>query len=55
MELADEEFFKIEESGPHKIVPVESHSDMPTFTKVTEDTFENVFDNSRKSILSVRD
>lgn len=55
MELADEEFFKIEESGPHKIVPVESHSDMPTFTKVTEDTFENVFDNSRRSILSVRD
>lgn len=55
MQLADEEFFKIEETGPHKIVDVESMSDMPVHTKVTEDTFENVFDNSRRSILSVRD
>ena len=55
MQLADDEFFKIEETGPHKIVAVESLSDMPVCTKATTDTFENIFDNSRTSILSVRD
>lgn len=55
MDLADDEFFKIEETGPHKLSVVESHSDTPTFTKVTDDQFEKIFDNSRKSILSVHD
>lgn len=55
LSMVDDEFFRVKETGPHKIVPVESHSDMPTFTKVTEDTFENVFDNCRKYILSVHD
>lgn len=55
LSLVDDEFFKVKETGPHKIVPVESLSDTPTFTKVTEDEFNNIFDNCRKSILSVHD
>lgn len=55
MTLADGDFFKVEESGPHKLTEVQSNSDMPLFTKVTDDTFEGLFDNSRKSILAVHD
>ena len=54
-ELCDDEFFKVEESGPHKLSDLHSLSDTPTFTKYTEDIFEGLMDNSRKSILAVRD
>ena len=55
-DLADDEFIKIKETGPHKLVKVPSgDSDRDTFTKVTEDTFENIFNNKWTSILAVHD
>lgn len=55
-DLVDDEYLEIRETGPHKIVPVESKDpDRSTFTKVTEDTFENIYNNSWKSILAVHD
>ena len=55
MGLVDDEFFKVEESGPHKLCEVESLTDTPTFTKCTYDTFEGLLNNSRTSLLSVHD
>lgn len=55
-DLVDDEFLTIKETGPHKIVPVESgDSDRSTFTRMTEDTFENIYNNSWRSILAVHD
>jgi len=53
MSLADDEFFFVKETGPHKLVSVESHTGIAP--RCTEDTFENLFDNSWKSILAVHD
>lgn len=55
MNLVDDEFFKVKESGPHKLYEVESLSDTPTFTKCTYDTFDGLLNNSRTSILAVHD
>lgn len=55
-DLVDGEFVLMKETGPHKLKKVPSgdeHRD--TFTKVTEDTFENIFDNKWTSILAVHD
>ena len=49
-DLVDGEFILLKETGPHKLVKVESgdpHRD--TFTKKTEDTLENIFDNKWRS------
>lgn len=54
-DLVDDEFLKIKETGPHKLVDVESKDDDPTFTKVTEDTFENILNNVGSSILAIHD
>jgi hypothetical protein len=54
-DFGDDEFFKVIEVGPLKLEKVESNSEIPTFTKRTVDTLENVFDNSPKSILAVHD
>lgn len=54
-DLVDGEFIVMRETF-HKLVPVESGDpDRPTFTKVTEDTFENLYDNHWGSILAVHD
>lgn len=55
-DLADGEFIIIKETGPHKLTKVESNdSGVDTFTKVTEDTFENIYGNKWTSILAVHD
>lgn len=54
-EFGDDEFFKVIEVGPLELEKVESKSEIPTFTKRTVDTLENVFDNNPKSILAVHD
>lgn len=53
MSLADDEFFFVKETGPHKLVQTQSHTSIAP--KCTEDTFENLFDNSWRSILAVHD
>ena len=55
MSLVDDEFFKLKESGPHKLSEVASLTDTPNFTKRTDDTFEDLLDNSRTSLLAVHD
>ena len=46
----------MKETGPHKLQKVPSgDKQRDTFTKVTEDTFENIFDNKWTSILAVHD
>ena len=55
-DLVDNEFIKMKETGPHKLVKVPSgDSNRDTFTKVTEDVFENIFNNKWTSILAVHD
>lgn len=55
MSLADNEFFTIKETY-HELEDVEAKSDgIPSMTKRTKDTLENIFDNSWKSILAVHD
>lgn len=55
-DLVDGEYILLKETGPHKLVPVESKDPHKnTFTKVTEDTFENIFDNRWTSILAIHD
>ena len=54
-EWDDGEFFKIVEVGPLKLKEVESGDEIPTFTRVTEEALENVFDNNYRSILAVHD
>ena len=55
-DLVDNEFIKMKETGPHKLVKVPSGDpDRDTFTKVTEDTFENIYCNKWTSILAVHD
>lgn len=55
-DLVDGEYILLKETGPHKLVSVESKDPHKnTFTKVTEDTFENIFDNRWTSILAIHD
>lgn len=54
-DLIDDEFLKIKETGPHKLIDVESNDEDPTFTKVTEDTFEHILNNAESSILAIHD
>lgn len=55
-DLIDDEVITIKETGPHLIEPVESGDpDRSTFTRKTVDTFENIYNNSWKSILAVHD
>lgn len=55
-DLVDGEFVLLKETGPHKLKEVPSgDSNRNTFTKVTEDTFENIFANKWTSILAVHD
>ena len=54
-DIADNEFIKIVETGPHKLEEVESPDGQPLYTKVTEDALENVLNNSGSSILAVHD
>lgn len=55
-DLIDGEFIVVKETGPHKLIKVESGDpDRNTFTKVTEDTFDNIYGNRWTSILAVHD
>lgn len=54
-DVVDDETLKIIETGPHELIDVESNDENPTFTKVTEDTFEHILDNAPSSILAVHD
>ena len=55
-DLIDGEFIVVKETGPHKLIKVESGDpDRNTFTKVTEDTFDNIYCNRWTSILAVHD
>lgn len=54
-ELNDDEFIKKIEVGPLKLEKVESKSEVPTYTKRTVDTLQDVLDNDEKSILAVHD
>ena len=55
-DLVDGEFILMKETGPHKLEDVPSGDPgRPTFTKRTEDTFENIYSNKWTSILAVHD
>lgn len=53
--LADNEFIKKVEIGPLELEKVESHTEIPTFTKRTIDVIPNVMDNAEGSILAIHD
>lgn len=53
--VVDDEVLKIKETGPHKLVDVESDDENPTFTKVTEDTFEHLLNDAQSSVLAIHD
>lgn len=56
IDLVDGEFILMKETGPHKLEEVPSGDpNRPTFTKRTEDTFENIYSNKWTSILAVHD
>ena len=54
-DLSDDEFVKKIEIGPLELEPVESKSEMPTFTRRTVDKIQDVLDNNPDSILAVHD
>jgi len=54
LSLVDDEFFYIKETE-HKLVPLEEKDGIYNYTRRTEDTFEDLFDDSWKSILAVHD
>lgn len=55
-DLVDGEFIIMKETGPHKLKKVESKDKCrDSFTKVTEDTFDNIFGNKWTSILAIHD
>lgn len=54
-DLGDNEFIHKIESGPLKLKPVEIDSDIPTFTKVTEEPLVDVLNNDESSILAIHD
>lgn len=53
--MVDDEFFKLRETGPHHISPIEELDEIPSFTKCTDDTFEGILNNNRMFVLSVHD
>ena len=53
--LADNEFIKRVEIGPLELEKVESHTEIPTFTKRTIDVIPDVMDNAEGSILAIHD
>lgn len=54
-DLIDNEFIKRVEVGPLELEPVESKSDIPTFTKRTIDILPDVMDNDWNNILAIHD
>lgn len=54
-DLVDDEFIKQIESGPLELEDVESHSNIPVFTKRIKEPLKDVLDNNEKSILAVHD
>lgn len=55
-DLIDGEYILLKETGPHELEDVPSgDKNRNTFTKVTKDTFENIFCNRWTSILAVHD
>lgn len=55
-DMVDDEFFKLKETGPHKLTAVNSRdTDRDSYTKRTEDAFEDIVDNAPSSILAVHD
>lgn len=54
-ELIDNEYIREIETGPMELEEVESGDDIPTFTKRTKETLENVLDNNGNNILAVHD
>lgn len=54
LSLVDDEFFYIKETE-HKLVPLEEKDGIYNYTRRTEDTFEDLFDDSWKSILAIHD
>lgn len=55
MDLIDDEFIKEVEVGPLELEEVESKSEVPTFTKRTINTLEDVLNNDKRSILAIHD
>jgi len=53
--MGDDEFIKKIEIGPLLLEPVESHSEIPTYTKRTVDIIEDVLDNDERNILAIHD
>ena len=54
-DLADNEFIKRVEIGPLELEKVESHTEIPTFTKRTINVIPDVLDNAESSILAIHD
>ena len=54
-DLGDNEFIHKIESGPLELEPVESDSEIPTFTKRTVEPLVDVLNNDDKSILAIHD
>lgn len=54
-QIADNEFVKRVEIGPLELEKVESHTEIPTFTKRTIEAIPNVMDNAESSILAIHD
>lgn len=54
-DVIDDEFIKEVEVGPLELEDVESNSEIPTYTKRTISTLENVLNNDKRSILSIHD
>ncbi len=55
IDLIDDDLLTIKEVGPLALEDVESYDEVPTFTKRTIGTLENIFNNSGSSILAVHD
>ena len=53
--ISDNEFIKRVEIGPLELEKVESHTEIPTFTKRTIDVIPDVMDNAEGSILAIHD
>ena len=54
-DLNDDEFIKRIEVGPLELEPVESKSEIPTFTKRTKYPLVKVMDNDPKNVLAIHD
>ena len=54
-DLIDDEFIKEIEVGPLELEHVDSKSDIPTYTKRTIETLQDVLNNDKRSILAIHD